>query len=414
MTDEIWFRFVVALCIGLLIGVERERSKGDGPNRREAGIRTFALAALLGALGFHLGGALMLSAAFAVVGALAAVAYFRRTGDDPGLTTEVGLLATVLLGGLSVNEPLLAAALGVGLSVILAAKNAVHGFVKHVLTEAELKDAFILAFATVVIWPILPDRALGPFDAINPHKVWSLVVLVMAVGAAGHIASRILGGRYGLPLSGFAAGFASSTATIGAMGQRARENAGELDGATAGAALSTVATFIQMGLLLAVVSPPVAMALAPSLVAGGLTAAIYGLAFTWFAVRAPGSRSNAHGRAFSLKTALTLAATLCVMLVAAAFLQQRVGDAGIFAGAALAGFADTHAAAISVASLANSGRFDAGSAVTPILAAMTCNGLSKLVMAFGARAPVFAMRVAPGIVLSLAVAWAAPWIVGWF
>lgn len=410
MTDEVWFRFVVALCIGLLVGVDRERSKGDGPARREAGIRTFALAALLGALAYHLGGVLLLAAAFAAVGALAAVAYFRRKGDDPGLTTEVGLLATVLLGGLAVSEPLLAAALGVGLAVILAAKNSVHGFVKHVLTEAEIKDAFILAFATVVIWPVLPDRAMGPFDAINPNKVWSLVVLVMAVGAAGHIASRILGGTYGLPLSGFAAGFASSAATIGAMGQRARENAGELNGATAGAALSTVATFIQMALLLAVVSPPVAMALAPSLIAGGLAAAIYGLAFTWWAVRTQRTRSDASGRAFSLKTALALAATLCVMLVAAAYLQQRVGEAGIVAGAALAGFADTHAAAISVASLANTGRFDAANAVTPILAAMTCNGVTKLIMAFGAGAPSYGVRVSPGIVLSLAAAWAAPWI----
>ena len=407
MTDEVWFRFVVALCIGLLIGVDRERSKGDGPGRREAGIRTFALAALLGALSFHLGAALLLSASFAVVGALTAVAYFRRKSDDPGLTTEVGLLATVLLGGLALAEPLLATGLGVVLAVLLAAKNSVHGFVKNVLTEAEMKDAFIFAFATIVIWPVLPDRNMGPFDAINPSKVWSLVVLVMAVGAAGHIASRIFGGTYGLPLSGFAAGFASSAATIGAMGQRVKENAGELYGATAGAALSTVATFLQMGLLLSVVSPAVAVELAPALIAGGLAAAIYGLAFTWWAVRAQGSRPDATGRAFSLKTALTLAATLCVMLIAAAFLQQRVGEAGIVAGAALAGFADTHAAAVSVASLANSGHFHPANAITPILAAMTCNGVTKLVLAFGAGAPSYAMRVAPGIVLSLAAAWLA-------
>ncbi len=412
MTDEVWFRFVVALCIGLLVGVDRERSKGDGPARREAGIRTFALAALLGALSYHLGGALLLSASFAVVGALTAVAYFRRKGDDPGLTTEVGLLATNLLGGLAMSEPLLASGLGVVLAVVLAAKNSVHRFVKNVLTETEMKDAFILAFATIVIWPVLPDRNMGPFDAINPNKVWSLVVLVMAVGALGHIASRMIGGTYGLPLSGFAAGFASSAATIGAMGQRVKENAGELYGATAGAALSTVATFLQMGLLLAVVSPPVVRALAPALIAGGLAAAIYGLVFTWWAVRAQGSRPDAPGRAFSLRTALALAATLCVMLVAAAFLQQRVGEAGIVAGAALAGFADTHAAAISIASLANSGHFDSANAVTPILAAMTCNGVTKLVLAFGAGAPSYAMRVAPGIVLSLAAAWLAAFTQG--
>lgn len=405
MIDDVWFRFVAALCIGLLVGVERERSKGDGPTRREAGIRTFALTSMLGALAFHLGGALLLAAAFVVVGILTGVAYFRRQSDDPGLTTEMGLLATVLLGGLALTEPGLAGGLGVGLAVLLAAKTRVHGFVRDVMTKAELNEAFIFAFATIVVWPLLPDRSIGPFDAINPHKVWSLVVLVMAVGAAGHIASRALGGAYGLPLSGFAAGFASSTATIGAMGQRAKDNPDDLRGAVAGAALSTVATFVQMALLLAVSSPPVAVAMAPALVAGGVVAAIYGLFFTWVAVRAKASNPYASGSAFSLKTALVLAATLSVMLVIAAFLQERLGESGVLVGAALAGFADTHAAAISIASLAIAGKFAAADTIVPILAAMTCNGVTKVVMAVGAGAPSFGVRVGPGIVLSLAAAW---------
>jgi uncharacterized membrane protein (DUF4010 family) len=405
MIDDVWLRFVAALCIGLLVGVERERSKGIGPTRREAGIRTFALASILGALAFHIGGGLLLAAVFLIVGALTVVAYFRRQGEDPGLTTEIGLLATVLLGGLALTEPGLAAGLGVGLAVLLASKATVHGFVRDVLSKAELNDAFILAFATIVVWPLLPDRPMGPLDAINPHKIWSLVVLVMAVGAAGHIASRVLGGTYGLPLSGFAAGFASSTATIGAMGQRAKNNPDDLRGAVAGAALSTVATFVQMALLLAVACPPVAVAMAPALVAGGVVAAIYGLLFTWAAVRGQASNPYASGSAFSLNTALVLAATLSVMLVVTAFLQQRLGESGVLAGAALAGFADTHAAAISIASLANAGKFAPAETIVPILAAMTCNGITKVVMALSAGAPSFGLRVGPGIVLSLAAAW---------
>ena len=107
MTEEIWFRFAVALGIGLLVGAERERSKGRGPTRREAGVRTFALAGLLGAISMHLGGALLLAIATAAVGALVSVAYFRRRGNDPGLTTEVGLLIIVLLGGVASIDPLL-------------------------------------------------------------------------------------------------------------------------------------------------------------------------------------------------------------------------------------------------------------------------------------------------------------------
>lgn len=412
MTEEIWFRFAVALGIGLLVGAERERSKGRGPTRREAGIRTFALAGLLGAISMHLGGALLLAVTTAAIGALVSVAYFRRRGNDPGLTTEVGLLIIVLLGGVAILDPLLSAGLGVALAIILAAKGPVHAFVRHTLTQAELKDAFILAFATVIVWPALPDQPMGPYEAVNPFKLWTLVILVMVIGGAGHIATRAMGVAYGLPLSGFASGFVSSAATVGAMGQRAHDDPGQTGGAVAGAALSTVATFIQMALLLAVVSPATAVLLAPALAAGALVAAAYGLWFTWRAVRARDGARASPGSAFSIKTALILAATLALMLVGAAFIREWLGQAGVIIGAALAGFADTHAAAVSVASLTASGRLEPQAAVTPILAAMTCNAITKCALAIGAGSRPFSVRIVPGLVLSIAAAWAGAWAAG--
>lgn len=407
MTDEIWFRFVVALCIGMLVGVERERSKGQGPTRRVAGIRTFTLAALLGAVSMQLGGPLILSVALAVAGVLLGVAYFRNRGDDPGLTTEVALLLTILLGALALSTPLLAAGLGVALAIILAAKGPVHEFVRNVLTQRELTDAFILAFATVIVWPALPNEPMGPYSAINPHQLWSLVVLVMVIGGAGHIATRLLGHTYGLPLSGFASGFVSSAATIGAMGQRAKSNPAQMHGAVAAATLSTIATFMQMAAVLAVTSPAAAIAMAPALVAGGIVAGAYGLWFTWRAVNARNGPPTHSGGAFSLKTALILAATLALMLVAGAFLREQLGQSGVLIGAALAGFGDAHAPAISVAALVTGGKLAANEALTPILAAMTCNAVTKAVLAWGAGSRAFAARVTPGLTLSMAAAWAA-------
>lgn len=407
MTEQIWFRFAVAIFIGLLAGVERERTKGAGPDRREAGIRTFGLASLLGAVAMFIGGAVLLAVAAAAVGALVGVAYFRRQGTDPGLTTEVGLLLTVLLGGLAIIEPLLAAGLGVALTIVLAAKGPVHAFIRNTLTDTELKDAFILAFATVIVWPALPNEPMGPYGAINPFKLWTLVILVMVIGGAGHIATRALGGAYGLPLSGFASGFVSSAATVGAMGERARSDPARIHGAVAGAALSTVATFLLMAMLLAVASPATALAAAPALAAGGAVAAGYGLWFTWKALNARIDEQAAPGSAFSLKIALGLAATLAVMLVAAAFLSEALGQAGVILGAALAGFADTHTAAISVASLEASGRIDARDAVPAVLMAMTSNAITKAALALGAGSRPFSARIIPGLALSMAAAWFA-------
>jgi uncharacterized membrane protein (DUF4010 family) len=402
-----WFNFVVALGLGLLIGVERERSKGEGPTRRSAGIRTFTLAALLGAVAAHVGGALLLAIVTGAVALLTALSYWRDQGTDPGLTTEVGLLALPILGGLAMSDTLLASGLGVTVAGVFAAKVPLHQFVKSVLTDAEVKDGIVFAVATLVVWPQLPDRYMGPFQAINPHTLWLLVVLVLAIGACGHVSTRAFGSRYGLPLAGLASGFVSSTATIGSMAGRALKEPSAMAAAVAGATLSTVATFVQMALLLFATSQPALVLMAPALATGCVVAALYGLVFTVQALNSNDIPESDTGRAFSFMAALALAATMAVMLLIAAALKNWLGETGIIFGAAIAGLVDTHSAAISVASMASSGKLMPQETVLPILAAMTTNALAKIVMAVSTGSAGSALRIVPGIALSAAATWAA-------
>jgi uncharacterized membrane protein (DUF4010 family) len=403
-----WFNFAVALGLGLLIGLERERSKkGVGPTRRPAGIRTFALATLLGAIAAYLGQIPLLMVTVGCVAALTALSYLRDRGDDPGLTTEVALLAAPLLGGLAISAPLLASGLSVAVVTVLAVKASVHRFVKDVLSDAEVNDGLVLAIATLVIWPQLPDRPMGPWEALNPEKIWLLVILILAIGGAGHVLGRVLGPRFGLPISGLASGFVSSTATIGSMAVRAATEPASMTAAAAGAALSTVATFAQMALLLFVVNRPTFLASAAAVAAGGIVAAVYGLVLTLHAFKAQSPDSSQSGGAFSLKSALILTGTMSVMLVAAAGLKDILGEAGITVGAIVAGAVDTHSAAISIASLVALGKVTPQEAVAPILAAMTANALSKCVMAVSTGSRAFAIRIVLGVFLSMAAAWCA-------
>jgi hypothetical protein len=137
----------VALGVGLLIGVERERRQGEGPTRSPAGIRTFAVASLVGAISFVAGGQVVFTISTAGVILLVAIAYSRGHEADPGLTTEIALIGTTLLGGLSMQTPVLAAGLGVVVAILLAARTPLHRFARSVLTEDELKDGLILAGA---------------------------------------------------------------------------------------------------------------------------------------------------------------------------------------------------------------------------------------------------------------------------
>jgi hypothetical protein len=193
--SAVWLSLSSALGLGLLIGLVRERAHADGP-LAIAGLRTHALLALAGAVATLLGhGALLV--VLAAVAVLAALAYRATRADDPGLTGEVTLLLTTLLGGLAASSAALATALAVVVALLLYAKAPLHRFSRQLLTEREVSDGLMLLAAALVILPALPDRGLGPFGAINPATIWKLVVLVMAVSALGHICLRLVGSRWG-------------------------------------------------------------------------------------------------------------------------------------------------------------------------------------------------------------------------
>jgi uncharacterized membrane protein (DUF4010 family) len=165
----------VALGIGLLVGAERERRKDTSAQRSAAGIRTFAVASLMGAVGLLLGGVELLALAVLVVGAGTMIAYQKSSAQDPGLTTEFALVLTCMLGGLAMRQGLLAAAVGVALALILASRNSMHHFVSTVLTEQELHDT-LLFFAVALI--------------AMPRALAMLIVAVMGISAAGYVSMR--------------------------------------------------------------------------------------------------------------------------------------------------------------------------------------------------------------------------------
>ena len=224
------------------------------------------------------------------------------------------------------------------------------------------------------------------------------------------MAVRWLGARHGLPIAGLAGGFVSSTATIAAMAQRAARDPAHMGPAVAAAALSTVATFVQLALLLAATSRAALLAMAPALLAGGVVSALYGLVFALRALREEAAADADAGRAFSLRAAVLLAALLGVMLILAAAARQWFGEAAMVVAVALGGFADAHSAGIAMASLVASGQVVPADAVLPILAALSTNSVSKALMAVGAGVRGFALCTIGGIALSLAAAWAAAWL----
>jgi uncharacterized membrane protein (DUF4010 family) len=347
-----------ALGCGLLIGVERERRKGEGPGRALAGLRTFALTCVTGAAAAltQVTGLMVTGAAF--VAALVVVAYWRDRSDDPGVTTEVALLLTYLIGVLCFWSLPLAAALATGLTALLAGRERLHRFARHWLRPAEVRDGIVLAALVLMALPLVPNRPLwGP--VLNPYVIVQLLALLLAVQSLAHLGRRLLQARHAVGFSALASGFVSSTATIATMGLAVREGRSPARLMAGGGLLSCVSTQLQLLLVAAAVQPAWLGVLWLPALAGALGAAAWGAwlvrgaptdtaSDTQAAPRAEGQPAESEERMFSLKGAVAVAALLTGIQALVYGMKLWLGTAGLYAATLLGALADLHSALAAV------------------------------------------------------------------
>ncbi|WP_085695077.1 MULTISPECIES: DUF4010 domain-containing protein [unclassified Pseudomonas] len=395
-----------ALGIGLLIGLERERHKGRGDSRACAGLRTFAIAALLGYVAMQVGGPPLVGVVGGCLAVLVSVAYWRSLSRDPGVTSEVALITVALLGALCGTAPELAVAIGVVMAGLLAYRRRLHHFARSQLSDAEMRDGLVLLIAALVVLPLTPDRYLGPYSALNLRTLCTLTVLLMGVGAVGHIAVRTLGVRYGYVVSAIASGFASGTMTVAAMGHIARQEPDNLKVLSAAAIVSNLATVTQVALILGTVDTALLPYLRNPLLAGFGAALLFSLGLLFLRPAANAGQPVKVGGAFNLKLALAVALTMAGVTFLSSLMLDRFGEAGVRVTALLGGFADAHSSTASIASLAKGGLLAYSAVATPVLLALTSNALSKCLVAWVSGGRRYAAYVVPGQLLLTLAMWA--------
>jgi uncharacterized membrane protein (DUF4010 family) len=394
-----------ALGCGLLIGLERERRKGAGPGRAFAGLRTFALTCVVGAVAALTGLSGLVVTGALLVAALTGVAYWRDRSDDPGVTTEIALLLTYLIGVLGVWSQTLAASIAVCLTALLAGREPLHRFVSHWLQPGEVRDGIILAALVLMALPLVPNRPFwGP--VLNPYVILQLLALLLSVQSLAHLCRRLLQARQAVAFSALASGFVSSTATIATMGLAVRQGRSGARLMAGGGLISCVSTQVQMVLVAAAVQPAwVAVLWLPALV-GGLGAAAWG----WWLVQ--GARADsadsvvssprfeglpgADGdRMFSLPGAAAVVVLLSAIQALVHGLDLWLGGAGLIAGTMIASLADLHAAMAAV--FASSGPVLSSGDAVPVMLALAVHAGSKSVTAGLVGGQRYLLWLAPGL-----------------
>jgi uncharacterized membrane protein (DUF4010 family) len=402
--------FAIALFIGTLVGIEREKRKTSADPVAIGGIRTFMILAEAGAISAWLStqaaSVWIFVAGLLAVAALVTAGYVasaRRNPEALGLTTEAAAVAVYLLGGATLfGFPEVAVGLAIATSALLAFKQPIHGLVEKIGSE-DIFAGLKLLIASFIALPLLPDRALDPWGALNPYQLWLLVILISSLSLAGYIAVRWLGHGRGTAVTAVAGGLVSSTAVTLSFARRSREHPGARGGAllAGGIVLAWVVMFGRVVVEVAIVNRALLPALLVRVASMGAAA---GIAALWLLRSAAGAAAPAGGdvplhNPFSLASAIRFALVFAAVLLVVALMQSYFPGRGLYAVAALAGLTDVDAITLSMASCVRKGECVAQAGVASIIIAALANTLLKcgMVIALGAtglRRPILAATAA--------------------
>lgn len=372
----------IAVALGMLVGLQRERAP---TGTHIGGIRTFPLVTVLGTASAMLGssfGPWLVAAAFLGVvaaGILGNIIGMRRGDPEPGMTTEVAMMVMFVVGVMLAAQMREAAvAIGVGATILLQFKEPLHGLAKRVGDE-DFRAVLQFALVTFIVLPVLPDRTYGPFDVLNPHRVWLMVVLVVGMSLAGYIAFRLLGRTHGSIVAGLIGGLISSTATTVSYARRARELPGIGRAAVAVFLLATLVMYGRVIVEIHVAAPSHARALSlPVAVLGAVTLACAGLSL--LGAGRDGGEMPAQSNPAELKSALVFGGLYALVLLLVAAAQHWVGETGIYIVSALSGLTDMDAITLSSARLAQKGQLAPDAAWRAIVLASISNLAFKTVL----------------------------------
>src|SRR6056297_101501 len=409
---EVFYRLGAALALGLLVGLERgwhDRERDEG--QRVAGIRTFALLGLLGGVAGLLSeppGHVVLATSFAALAAVMIAAHVvsQRAVPDVGITGVIAALLTFAFGAMAVLElTALALAGAVVTAALLGIKPALHRWVER-MQEKELFATLKLLLISVVVLPLLPDQGYGPLDALNPYRIWWMVVLISGISYVGYFAMKTIGERKGVMATGLFGGLASSTAVTVNLSRLARQEKIAPNVLAAGVVAACATMFPRVLVVTSVVKTELMFSLLwPMLV---MSLACYAAAAVLWR---RGSRDDAGDaklrNPFEIGPALLFAALLAGLMLLSRLLAAAFGDTGVYVLAAASGVADVDAITLSLASMSE-GAVSLRTAALGVLVAAFVNSLVKAGLSLGIGGREIGLRVGASI-LGVVIAGLLTW-----
>ena len=407
---DLALRFAVAIALGMLIGLERERSKSEEGG---AGVRTFALIALTGAIAGYLGKTLgldwlALSIFFAVAALIIGQYVVTSLRGDPGMTTEISALLAFLLGLLCAHGQLQVAAwVAVAMALLLALKGWLHQLASRI-NASDVEATLKFGIVTLIILPLVPDHNYGPapLDVMNPYKIWLMVVLISALNFASYLLIKVVGAEHGIGIAGLLGGLASSTAVTLGFSQRSRQPGEDASALALGILLAWTVMFFRVAIMTSLISWELGRRLAFAV--GLLCITSLGACYWLWRRRQQAERGEvkAGHNPFELDEAIKFGLLFGVVVLIAKAAQVYLGDAGLYLAAGIAGLTDVDAITLAMADLAKTDESSVATAARAIVVAVMANTLTKSGMTIGLGSPELRRITLPisGLLLAVGIA----------
>ncbi|MFH1039585.1 MAG: MgtC/SapB family protein [bacterium] len=351
----LWQKILIAILIGLFVGVERERAKS--PNHDTfAGIRTYPLISILGfvtALISSFTSIYVFILGFFIFGVLVAIEYYiTASKGELGGTTELTLLLVYVLGGLVYwDYLLLSAALSVIITMFLSLKTKFRAFAGKI-EEEDIFATLKFAIITIIVLPLLPDKTFDPFNVLNPLKIWYLVVLISAINFVGYILFKIIGTKKGILILSILGGLASSTAVTLSFSQRSKESPSLSADFSSGILLATAVMYPRVLLIVFLFSPAAAFQLSIPFLILTLICIIVSLRI-WKNTHKGNTEDLKLTNPFKLLFAVKFGLIFAIILFVSSFANSLFGDNGVYMASFIGGFASLDAAVLSVMDISN-------------------------------------------------------------
>jgi len=366
--------FIIALLLGSLIGLEREYALYRKRGHSYAGIRTFPLIAILGALSAYFGQTLspwILYISLLVIGIIIIFAYYAQIKEDrkhTGATSEIAGFLTFFVGMLTFyGEVTFAVTLTITMTLILYARSLLHHFAEKI-TKEELRDTLIFALLVFVIMPFLSNKWYGPLELFNPYLTWMMIILVCGISFIGYVLIKWFGDR-GIGLAGILGGLVSSTATTFSFTERSRKEKSS-HALALGVILANGVMYLRFTIVASIINYNMFLHLLLPVLVLVLTTIVFSLILWKKIKRVKGN--VALTSPIALIPALKFGVLLSAIIALVRIFQHYFAEKGIYLLSILSGLADLDVITVSLSQLTTHG-LTLATATTGILLASIAN-----------------------------------------